>query len=360
MKVLIISDYNAPYAGNFIESIKALNDYANTKKSQFYYLFPRRCHNKVYMKDLEKISGHSITYFVDDTVLNAYFTIRKLALKEKIDIIYCHFCRPKTQIAIKIFCILHKNIKLVSHFHNHCKNSNNIIKNLFYKFAYQFYKGNLNIGCSKSVMESMPFPEKIKTYVNNAINFKRLDKFQQLDLSQNRKYVILMFGFDYYRKGIDLAIKALNSINEDITLAISLASNKGKVKKYIEEEFGYIPAFIEFLEPLEEVGTYYKNVDIFLSAAREEGFCYSLVEAAYCNTKIISSNIDGVPKDIPGEQLFKAGDSLDLAKVIKKALKSQTNQHAKKYVINNYGIECWVKNVMNKIEICQEKESNKK
>lgn len=350
MKVLVISDYNAPYAGNFIEAIKSLNKYANENGDGLFYLFPNRTSDKKYIEELSNLSKNKVNHFTNDSLVNVYSSLKNICRKENIDIIYCHFCRPKTQIAIKLFCIFHKKVKLVSHFHNHCKDSKNILKKLFYKMAYQFYKGNLNIGCSESVMMSMPYKSKYKTYVDNAIDFSRLDEYKKVDISNGRNKVVLMFGFDYYRKGIDIAIKAIRELNKNITLAISLASNRDKVEKYIIDEFNEIPDFINFLTPINDVASYYKNSDIFLSAAREEGFCYSLVEAAYCGTKIISSNIGGVPKNIPGEKLFESGNYKDLIHVLGTTLNEDVDPNAKEYVLNNYGIEHWTKDIYNSLK----------
>lgn len=352
MKVLIISDYNAPYGGNFIESLKQLNILCTETNNSLYYLFPQRTNNKKWINELKKLSNNSVYFFKDDSFIGCYKMMRKIVKDNKVDILYCHFCRHKIQVSLKLFSILNHK-KLVSHFHNHCKSSNNMIKNMIIKFAYWFYKGNLNIGCSKSVMKSMPYNKKICSYVDNGIDFKRLDNYKNISLkNSNNERIILMFGFDYYRKGIDVAIKAIKKLNrKDIILAISLASNQDKVEKNIIDEFGEIPPFIKFLNPINDIATYYKTSDIFLSAAREEGFCYSLVEAAYCGTKIISSNIDGVPKEIPGEVLFECGNSDDLASKINMMISNKVDKNAKEYVINNYGIDKWSKKIMENIKI---------
>ena len=267
---------------------------------------------------------------------------------------YTHFCRHKTQLAVKWIKIFNKKIKLVSHFHNHCKIYGNIIKKNFMKLAYKLYEGDLNIGCSESVSKSMPYKSSKITYVDNAINFERLDQYKKIkiDKTNDQNFIILMFGFDYYRKGIDLAIKAIKEINNpNIILAISLASNKKRNIDFIKKEYGEIPEFIRFLEPINDIATYYHNVNLFLSAAREEGFCYSIVEAAYCEVPILSSNIPGVPKDIPGEYIFESENCVDLKNKIIKIYQSKENklEEAQRYVKNKYNIEKWTSEIIRKI-----------
>ncbi len=354
--ILIITDYSAPYEGNFIESIKDLHDKAKIEGKEIFYLFPKRAQKIYWIKNLIEKFNFNIYFFKDDTFFDLYKNIKDIVKKQKIDILYTHFCRHKTQLAIKFFNLLHSKVKLVSHFHNHCKTSNNVIKKNFMKIAYKLYEGDLNIGCSKSVESSMPYNKRKTTFVDNAINFNRLDNCSVINQqTSNNKFVILMFGFDYYRKGVDIVIKAIKEINNpNFILKISLASNKEKVKNYICQEFECIPNFIEFLEPINNVGSYYKASDVFISAAREEGFCYSIVEAAYCKTKIISSDIPGVPKDIPGEYIFKSGDYKELKNVILEVYNNNVVDSkldiAQKYVKENYDISKWSENIIKKLD----------
>ena len=103
-----------------------------------------------------------------------------------------------------------------------------------------------------------------------------------------------MFGFDYYRKGVDLAIEALSEIineKEDVCLLISLSSNKDFVLSKIRKRFNTIPDWIKILELRNDIVTYYHLSDAFLSPSRSEGFCNSLVEGAYCEIPLIASKI---------------------------------------------------------------------
>ena len=352
--ILIVTDYAAPYEGNFIESIKELNKKVLEKKEKIIYLFPSRTKEIKWVQYLIEKEKYLIFFFKDDTFFCLKSIIKDIIKKENIDVIYTHFCRHKTQLAIKTIRMFNSKVKLVSHFHNHCKVYGNFFKKSFMKLAYKLYEGDLNIGCSKSVYDSMPYKKNKCTYVENAIKFERLDIYRDINIenTEANSFVILLFGFDYYRKGTDLAIKAIKEIdNPNIILAISLASNKEKNKEFIMNEFEEIPKFIRFLEPINDIASYYHSADLFLSAAREEGFCYSIVEAAYCKTKILSSDIQGVPKDIPGEYIFKSGDYNDLKNKIIEIYNSSKNnkEEAYLYVKNKYDINVWANEVLKMI-----------
>lgn len=354
--MLIITDYSAPYEGNFIESIKSLNKEYTKEENELVYLFPERANKIEWVRELINKENFKIYFFKDDTVLDVMKMLRCIIKEHDIKILYTHFCRHKTQLAVKLVRMGKKNIKLVSHFHNHCKVNGNILKRSFMKLAYTLYEGDLNIGCSESVCESMPYKKEKATYVENGICFDRLDYSENnKEVFTKEKFTILMFGFDYYRKGVDLAIRAVKELNNpDIILAISLASNKDKIISNIEKEFGEVPSFVKFLDSINNVADYYNRADLFLSAAREEGFCYSLVEAAYCKTRILSSNIPGVPKDIPGEYIFESENYVDLAKKIQSIYGAKNNQidDAKDFVKKEYSIENWTKGIIQKLHGC--------
>lgn len=352
--MLIITDYAAPYEGNFIESIKSLRKKYIENGNELIFLFPRRAEKIEWVKELINKDNFKIYFFKDDTVLDVMKMSKDIIKEHDIKILYTHFCRHKTQLAVKLVRMGKKNIKLVSHFHNHCKVNGNLLKRNFMKLAYKLYEGDLNIGCSESVCESMPYKKEKVTYVENGICFDRLDNSENNEeILPKDKYTVLMFGFDYYRKGVDLAIKAIKELNNpDIVLAVSLASNKEKIIDNIKKEFGEVPSFVTFLDPINNVADYYNKADVFLSAAREEGFCYSIVEAAYCKTRILSSNIPGVPKDIPGEYLFESNNYMDLKDKINEIYNDNSldkYDEAYEYVKEKYSIEKWTDGIIKKI-----------
>lgn len=342
--VLIITDYAAPYEGNFIMSLKKLEKSIIEDGGEFYYFFQQEA------KNINWVNKMNNYHFFDKNILNNIKIFNNFIKRNNIDIVYSHFCLPKTQLAIKITRMLNKNINLVQHFHNHYELPNNIIKKLIFRFIF---KGDINIGCSKSVMESLPY--KNKCYVNNGIDFSRLDEYENIEF-ENDTFKILMFGYTYERKGVDLAIKAIKKLNnEKVILAISMSKGVDELKELIQKDFGTIPEFVRILEPRNDIATYYRNVDLFISPSREEGLCYSPIEAMYCGTACICSNIPGHSLDIPGLVIFEKEDINCLSKSIEKIIKFKNfdSKKAKKFIKTNYNVENWSKNI--KMVITNEK-----
>lgn len=346
--VLIITDYAAPYEGNFIMSLKKLEKSIIEDGGEFYYFFQQEA------KNINWVNKMNNYHFFGKNILNNIKIFNNFIKRNNIDIVYSHFCLPKTQLAIKISRIMNKNIKLVQHFHNHYELPNNIVKKIIFRFIF---KGDINIGCSKDVADSIPYAKKRVTYVTNAIDFSRLDIYENIKLTDN-KFVILMFGYTYERKGVDLAIKAIQKLNNsNILLAISVSKNLEEFKQCIIRDFVKVPNFVKILEPRNDIATYYKACNLFLSAAREEGFCYAIVEAVYCGKPCICTKLPGQPNEIPDLLTVESENIEEIAKKIQLVVEEKnklSTSKVKKYVSDTYGIDTWVKEIK-KVIINEEK-----
>ena len=349
MNILLVADYTAPYEGNFINSIKRLEEKVNKNGGKMIYSFPEKAQDIDWIVELKKTRK---IYFHSRSVFGNLKYFEKIVKENAIDRIYSHFCIPRTQFVLKLISKLEK-IVLVQHYHNHYQMPNNFAKKMLLEYIFN---GDLNIGCSESVAKSIPYKNVVA--IPNAINFDRLEKYESVKLAENKQVVILMFGFDYERKGVDIAIKALEEIAEkyNIVLAISIAVKLEQLKQKIMDEFGEIPKFVKFLKPRDDIATYYRASDIFLSAAREEGLCYSNIEAVYCRVKCVFSNLEEQPLDIPNVISFESENVNDLQnKIIEILEKNELNDEIKKnerqeYVKEKYDIDNWTDEVYKCLE----------
>jgi len=224
-------------------------------------------------------------------------------------------------------------------------------------------KVDLYIGCSESVAVEYKKNFNIKdgkiTHVTNAINFNRLDNFDNLQrtdfLIGNETKVFLLFGFDYYRKGVDVILEAMDRLvaeGHDVCLLLSLSTNVELIESRIIDRFTKIPDWLRILSPREDIASYYLLSDYFISASREEGFCNALVEAAYCERPIISSNIPGQGElNIPhtykftSENVAELKDAMMALMSLTDAQKSKIATEQKEYVIKNFDLETWAEQI---------------
>lgn len=355
-KIIHFMDYKASYKGNFINSIMFLDKELKKNNKEIVYVFPLATKNMEWIDDLIE-EGNQVKFISNNFLKNVLY-IRKVITESKVNIIHIHFANYKYILMIKLACIGIKGMKLITHVHNHYKvKSNKILEG----FIRKVKSTDLYIGVSDSVTEDMiekGFDKNKVFSVPNAIEFERLNNYEIIEkdiMGINTQKVILMFGFDYYRKGVDMVIEALKEIHNeyDVTLMISLSSNKGNVEKKIIEMFGNIPGWIRLVNARDDIATYYNLCDVFISASREEGFCYAAVEAAYCTPILIASDIPGQNSlKIPHTISYSIKDINKLKASIIKALsitpenKNIIKDEQRMFVVSEYNLEKWSKRII--------------
>jgi len=351
--ILQIIDYAAPYKGNFIASLEFLNKELYPINTVF--LMPENASGIFWVKDF--MQNGSKVYFIDNSFfqkkINLLNILRLLNIcrHEKIKIIHTHFFYHN--FSLFILKIIYP-VKIVSHLHNHyiIGGRARSIKKIVFSLTSDIF-----IGVSHSVSEDIKsqFNRKKVLSIPNGIDFTRLNFNKTESNGTGSSLKILMFGWPYHRKGIDIAIQAiicLKNKGEKVKLSIVLAGGEEIIKNEIFKEFGQLPAFIEFLPPKEDVAAYFNNNDILLSASREEGFNYTLVEGAFCNCLIISSDINGIPKDIPSIELFASENSDMLVVAIENLIrlndkeKSSIKEKQREYVTRNFSLQLWAKSII--------------
>lgn len=282
--------------------------------------------------------------------------IQKILKKNNIGIIHTHFISMKQYLPV-YFATMFSKTKVVMHFHNHSTEAHGI-KN---KLRQILYRKCTMVGCSQSVYDNLcrDFPKNKKIAVNNGIQFERLEGVataQREEYSlRNDSVVCLIFGFDFYRKGVDLALMALNDLNIngiEYELLISLSKNFEYVEHEVKKMLGYIPDWVHIIQARTDVAALYNMSDLFLSPSREEGLPYSVLEAGYCRCGVITSDIPAQIKlDIPFSVLHTAEHYVSLREKIKIALQKKTEkqnkmQEVQEFMKLHYSLENWVDGII--------------
>lgn len=351
--ILQVLNYAANYRGNFMDSLKELDGQLHERRQYCVYVFMISKTDGLKIDWISEMISESIpVYFMPSGMFEGMVEIRKIVRRHQIGIIHTHFLNAKQFFVIKISALLSKK-DIVVHFHNHAAPSNHLIKRFVRKILYRNCK---MIGVSASVTDGLKhiYPYNRCYEVDNAIDFGRLDKFSNLFFIQNEKSFgakkCLIFGFDYERKGVDLALEAVSQIvdsGENIVLLISLSTNEDFVKRKILERFGEIPSWVICLKARNDVATLYRNVDVFLSPSREEGFCYSVVEAAYCNCNVVASKIPA-QEDLAVSDVFwfESENIGELRKSIMNALERTERKYDNEELKERYDLSSWAKKVI--------------
>lgn len=357
-------NYAAPYPGTLFASLFKLEEMLESQRIKLIYLLPPNAAELDWVKDI--INMGKIVYFKDNII---DVVLANIYDKYNYHIIHTHFLDIKECIKINNFRKNYKNISVILHHHNHfmhCNNENsnilrNTIKKLLRRPIQYLINPDINIACSYDVAKSLQ-KQKMKNVicVENAIDFSRLDEYDKNAVNKDvSKFNILMFGFDFYRKGVDLAVKAINEISGqyDIKLHIVFSINANENLERIKNMLGYLPEWISPLYPREDIAAYYNIADCFISPSREEGFCYAIVEASYCGCKIIFSDISGQShaKNIPFAKSFTANDYSSLKEQIVSMIENNIEcdkKFIRDYVVKRYSLDNWCKGIIESYNKC--------
>jgi glycosyltransferase involved in cell wall biosynthesis len=306
------------------------------------------------VQDLIK-EGRNI-YFLSGSFSKDIFVVKNILAKHNIKYIHAHFAGAKYFLLFNIVKYLYGNkLLIIRHLRNHDQPRGAVTETLRKVLNHV----DLYIGCSESVaieyQKNFRLNGRNVTFATNAIDFKRLDQFELLERSEfNIKpntIVFLMFGFDYLRKGVDVVLEAMNKLVEqgyDVCLLLSLSVNRESIETKIKERFQEMPEWLRIMKPRDDIASYYQLSNYFISASREEGFCNALVESAYCERPIITSDIPG-PQSlrIPHTYKFQSENVVELQEAmtsliaLTEAQKEKIVSDQKDYVVKNFDLDQW-------------------
>lgn len=340
MNVLEIANYAAPYAGNFILSLANLE--SKLDGGCMVYLFPAEAKSKEYTGNLEHV------YFFTGSLLADTLLIRKIIKEHGIEVVHSHFASSQHNLILLLALTFKSQILYVKHEHGEVQQARG-----YKKYIRQFLRSRVDVyvPCNFPISGQLEADDvsstKIKA-VPNAIDFSRLDVYETLARGEEKQ--VLMFGSDWYRKGGDIAIKAIQQLDR-VRLNIALSSGLEQVKDYIRAEFGELPAFITFLAPRNDVATYYRMADVFISPSRSEGLPYAVIEAMYCETLLVISDIAPQQNLVPDECMFRAEDVSQLSEKIQNMLnksdKDLLKQLLRNKAIEKFNLDGWSQQILN-------------
>ena len=349
--------FRSPYGGSFFKSLLRLEQTLNNDSIDMIYLFHEDTSDIEWVQGL--INDGKKIYFLSGNFYKDIFTIKNIIAKHHIKYVHAHFAGTRQFSLFKIAKLYNKGLIIIRHLRNHDKPRGIVGEGLRKAMNHV----DLYIGCSESVAIEYRKNFNLKngkvTHVTNAIDFNRLNKYETLkraDFNINPDTALfLMFGFDYHRKGVDIVLEAMEGLvkqGHDIALLLSLSVNKEAIEQKIKDRFQEIPSWLRILKPRDDIASYYHLSDYFISASREEGFCNALVEAAYCERPIITSNIPGPQSlNIPHTYLFESEDVSGLQNAMLSLLslssdkKKQITIDQKAYVEKAFDLDVWAQHI---------------
>ncbi|MFI3236461.1 MAG: glycosyltransferase family 4 protein [Lachnospiraceae bacterium] len=358
LNVLQIINYAAPYKGNFIPSIQFLGENHIATDGTMVLLFAPHIKGSDAIGWIDELIEKKYKiYFMTGSIFHDTRLIHKICREYEINIIHAHFMKMK--MLIPVFLGKTRKCMQILHYHNHSEEYQDVIKK---SIRRAIYKKMLMIACSESVYQSVvrDFPKNRSYVVNNGVDFHRLKQSEPLERCDTEVSKCLMFGFDYERKGVDVAIEAIGLARKqlNVELYIALSKNKEIVESKIVEALGEIPNWLHLIKAQSDVATLYNSMDIFLSPSREEGLPYSVIEASYCRPITIVSDIKAQRYlELPYNYTFESEKPEKLASIILEKAhmvegKAQRKEMIREDIEERYSLEKWANKISNVYKEC--------
>lgn len=356
--VVLVLDLAATFGGNLIQSMKALQA---RKEISVRYVLPEGARGRDWIPSLTEV------HYTDWSLGSLRQVWRELCAVEPVDIVHLHFVGGMNGLHCRM--AFSPRGGFVWHLHNHVGRKPGKLAWLKDLAKRYLYHDSYKIGVSKSVSDSVrPYSEEHVMTVYNAMDFRRLEVAGEDDrINTSRKAIrCMIMGNHFERKGVDIAARAVQMLNRGgYSAALYIALNDSRIPEIraflsrVLQTDDY-DGYIHFLPARNDIATYYRKIDIFLSPSREEGFTYSVVEAAYCGNRVILSKCPGQDDylnfDIPAFSWVDDPNQKDIVTELRDAIlqnyrlpeaeKQKATQQSRKNLIRDFSMDQWVQNIL--------------
>ena len=358
MRVLMVCDYRSPNPGNFIPSIRCLDEYIHNAGGDYsvVYAFCTICSSFEWCKQMIA-DGAKVYFYENKAFVYGVRFLNNIIKREKITIIHTHF-EPfdKSTLFVKL---IHPHIKVIWHLHDDFTLGENIKPTVMQRLK-MFIRDNLvtTIAVSPHIKTKYGYVlinHLAPTYLPKCTKFDATrDAFREKIGIKHDEIAIVFFGWDMKRKGLDIACKMLSYLPESLRSRCKLCIQVPKTEKseHFVNEYCSYPELIYWLESTPAVYEYHMAADIMLSASRSETFAYTIMEALAVGTSVVSSDIPGVmwSKEYQNIWYFESGNEKACAEAVEKCLREKNNKtavEASQNIRENLPIENWCKAIYN-------------
>lgn len=366
MNLLIMAKYSTVKSGNFIASLLELGLRLREQGQSVYFMFPKAAElHSEWIKWLEK-NGFTVTLFDDNR--NSENLIQELQTyikQHNIDLIHCHFGFCLQELSLNLNKL--GNVKLLVHDHMDYSPDKNIpaqyIKQWLLSVVFRCQGIGVISVMKKKTRGYWLCRKKHVWFVPNGISLKRnVDRSmtreemrQHLGISDNAE-LILFLGWDMYRKGVDIAIRAVEELRKTHPNVILGLLGFGETpatskREWIKERTGLDPLetpWLRFLPDFEDIFACHRAADVYLSASRREAFSYGLLEAISQNTPTVISDIDGTSWALEYSKClsYPVEDYCACARELEKALTKRFDASNMDELIDRYSIDLWCQDII--------------
>lgn len=312
MNVLISAYYSAPCSGNFIGTMMDLGLKMRENGDKLAFVFPKSENTVAANSWTEWLKNAGFQVSMVDTTLpeeEQLSFLKNLISALAIDIFHIHFglfqsiaLKYRAEIPAKI--IVHEHMEYPA-------GKNKAIQALkFFRRSVLYGMNSISIVSVNKAVDIAHFGARhwflpnglsMKRNLLNKESMTREDCRHILGIRDDEK-LVLFLGWDLYRKGLDIAVKAVNELRRDDNHVVLGVVGLGSFPNihmngmdFIRERTEVSPdvEWIRYLPSTEDMFAYHRAADVYLSSSRSEAFSYGILEAISQNTPVVVSDIKG-------------------------------------------------------------------
>jgi glycosyltransferase involved in cell wall biosynthesis len=252
----------------------------------------------------------------------SFFSLYKKIKSLKPDILMCHLM---TSVPIILFNLFNFESKLILRISGYPK------LNFFRKILWRLSNKRIyKVFCPSNTV--MNLIKKYKVFDINVVYFlpdpvldiKKISNSKKEPISEeflNKKKFILAIGRLTYQKNFSLLLEAFSQIEKNnVVNLVIIGDGEDKEKLLLQAKNLNIDENVFFLGYKENVFKYIIKADVFVLTSLWEDPGFVLIESAFCNTSIISSNCPTSAEELldygRGGILYKNNNLEDLIKKI--------------------------------------------
>ena len=340
--VLVVSQFMAPNAGNYIATMLDLKDYMAKRQIRCFFAFPNEAENCYWIKnfnseDLLFLPLPKLGKFKSNP--KVLELIEAFAILKQIDIIHSNFDGYDLACG-KITRKL--KIPFIISFHNPIVKQKNLLKNIYQNIMLQYHyriaSRNAEILFVSEEISEFRKRFGIKKYgvLNNGISLRRFSpKNPQRSLNT---HLLMLAGVRFQVKGADRLLKFMQE-NDDPNVTVDVVS-EGVTTERIE---ALGDSRIRAITGSTNMDSLFDNYDGFISLARYETFSYAIAEAMYKGLPIIKSDCHGTNWANGNPSVFVVKNSDEFWSAVQKVrtVENDALRVSSEFIRENYGNDVW-------------------
>lgn len=359
-----ICDYGSEYGGAFIESLLFLGRHCRDElQIGTFCVFPDRARNRSW---LSKLDEQGIGYGFVPHRRNVVGQIHTLLLDREPLVLHSHFYTyDLTAIFLKFTAF--KNARIVWHYHSRSGRSTKQRAKDALKIRLLFnLVGDYCIAVGDGVLKDIKdagLRTKKSMLIYNGVNTDRflnkhegrLEVRKSLGISEV-DVVFLLLGWSPLVKGVDVFLKAAEEVSRKYKCCKFLVVGRNKTREYISRlpSVSNLGHALRVIDPVEDFSLLLQGIDVFVSASRNEGFGYAVIEAMATEKLILCSDIVPVRQTYgrsEGVWLYPSENWKTLGELMGKSVglsfddKRSFGLANRQHVIEHYSIDLWSKRI---------------